>query len=178
MEHYNDSIIGWFTFSRLYKDMVEKFPSGSRFVEVGVYEAKSFSYLLVEAFNSGKDFDIIGVDSFTFHDEHVNKNILDVFLENAKKANYNFSYIKGQSDESADAFEDGSLDFVFLDADHVYKSIHKDILAWRSKIKPGGILAGHDYCEAHPGVAQAVDEIFGESLNKEYLDELCWVINF
>lgn len=175
MEHFNEEIIGWFTFPRLYKNMVEKLPAGSRFVEVGVYEGKSFCFLLVEAFNSGKEFKIAAIDSFTFHDEHVNKNILDVFIENTNKVEYKFDTIIGQSDLSASLFEDGSLDFVFIDADHVAPAVRADIRAWLPKMKPGGIIAGHDYCEAHPGVHEVVDEIFGDDWDKSYLDELCWV---
>lgn len=173
--HFNENIIGWFTFPRLYKDMVNKFPSGSQFVEVGVYEGKSFAYLLVEMINSGKQFDITAVDSFTFLDYHTNENILVVFKRNMTPAGDTFKIINGQSDQSANNFEDKSLDFVFIDADHVYENVKKDIQAWLPKIKPGGIIAGHDYCEAHPGVIQAVHEVFADDFNKEYLDELVWV---
>lgn len=38
-----------------------------------------------------------------------------------------------------------SLDFVYLDADHSYEAVKEDIKAWWPKIKPGGILAGHDW---------------------------------
>lgn len=59
-------------------------------------------------------------------------------------------------------FEDESLDFVFLDADHTYSAIKADLAAWMPKVKSGGWLGGHDY--DHPnfpswGVKQAVDEM-------------------
>lgn len=53
--------------------------------------------------------------------------------------------IRGDSSESAKAFMDGTLDFVFVDADHSYEGCMKDILAWERKVKPGGWLCGHDY---------------------------------
>ncbi len=174
MEHYNKGIVGWMTFDRLYKDMVAKFPDGSKFVEVGTYTGKSFCYLLVEMVNSGKKFNVAAVDSFTFSGDD-GRNILDIFVENADKANYPYTTIVGQSDLSADAFEDQSLDFVFIDADHIFTRCFADINSWLPKIKPGGIIAGHDYCKEHPGVIEAVDKIFGEDWNKNYLDELCWV---
>ncbi len=181
MEHFNNSIIGWFTFPRLYSDIVKKFPSGSRFVEVGVYEGKSFSYLVVEAINAGKDIEMTAVDSFTFHDEHQNKNILEVFKDNMAPVSDKYKIVIGQSWDCATAFEDKSLDFCFLDADHVYTSFKRDLLAWLPKMKPGGIIAGHDYCDPryydneHPGVAEVVHEIFGDDWDKSYLDEKCWV---
>jgi hypothetical protein len=47
--------------------------------------------------------------------------------------------------DAAGDFSDGSLDFVYIDADHYFKSIADDICAWRPKVRPGGILFGHDF---------------------------------
>lgn len=64
--------------------------------------------------------------------------------------------------EASELFADEMFDFVFLDADHTYEGIKADIQAWMPKVKPGGILSGHDYDNIDfPawGVKQAVDEI-------------------
>lgn len=58
---------------------------------------------------------------------------------------------------------DGSLDLVFIDGDHSYDGVRKDIAAWKSKVRPGGFLAGHDYKPSGCGhygqnVGRAVDE--------------------
>ncbi len=50
------------------------------------------------------------------------------------------------------------LDFVFIDADHSYEGCKADIEAWLPRVRPGGICAGHDYCNFFPGVMQAVNE--------------------
>lgn len=65
--------------------------------------------------------------------------------------------------EAAVTFEDASLDFVFIDGDHTYEAVVADIEAWLPKVRPGGLLCGHDYFPAHTtergyGVVQAVDE--------------------
>lgn len=70
--------------------------------------------------------------------------------------------IEGDSVESAAQVEDGSLDFVFIDADHSYDAVRRDIEAWRPKVKPGGWLGGHDYNQKFPGVIRAVDFAFGK----------------
>ena len=57
-------------------------------------------------------------------------------------------------------YEDASLDFVFLDGDHSYDGLKKDIIAWLPKVKKGGIICGHDFCLADSGVIQAVTELF------------------
>lgn len=51
------------------------------------------------------------------------------------------------------------FDMVFIDADHRYEAVVADILAYRQLIRPGGLLAGHDYQARCPGVIQAVSEL-------------------
>lgn len=42
--------------------------------------------------------------------------------------------------------KDMQLDFLYLDGDHSYKTVKEEIqLLWDS-VRPGGVLAGHDYC--------------------------------
>lgn len=38
-----------------------------------------------------------------------------------------------------------SLDFVYLDGDHEYSAVMADLEAWWPLVKPGGIIAGHDW---------------------------------
>jgi hypothetical protein len=68
--------------------------------------------------------------------------------------------------EAAPRVPDGSLDFVYIDARHDYESVKEDLEAWCSKVRPGGILAGHDYVdgdlrEGEFYVKSAVDDFFG-----------------
>lgn len=69
--------------------------------------------------------------------------------------------IAKKSVDAAKEVEDGSLDFVFIDADHSYEGCKADIEAWLPKLRPGGLLCGHDYERPkypREGVKQAVDE--------------------
>lgn len=79
--------------------------------------------------------------------------------------------------EAAVLIKDHSLDVVFIDAAHDYASVFQDIVAWRPKVRPGGLLSGHDF--AHPrdrrgifGVRRAVEEIF--NTNYEVGDGTVW----
>lgn len=52
------------------------------------------------------------------------------------------------------------LDLVFIDAAHDYASVRKDIASWWPLVKPGGILAGHDWNHRWPSVERAVTDCF------------------
>jgi len=80
--------------------------------------------------------------------------------------------LRGISWEMADKVEDGSLDFIFIDADHVYESVKKDILAWIPKVREGGLVSGHDW--DFPGVRQAIDELLPE-WKDAYMDHVWWL---
>jgi predicted O-methyltransferase YrrM len=57
-----------------------------------------------------------------------------------------------------------SVDFCFIDADHSYASVQADLRAWWPKIRPGGVIAGHDYRQEASwliGVTKAVHDYFG-----------------
>jgi predicted O-methyltransferase YrrM len=70
-------------------------------------------------------------------------------------------FIHAPSLEAARRFADKSLDLIFIDADHCAKAVFDDLTAWEPKVKPGGVLAGHDYgSHNHPGVRPAVDFFF------------------
>jgi len=65
--------------------------------------------------------------------------------------------------EAAAEIDPGSLDFVYIDAAHEYEPVRDDIEAWHGRVRPGGLLCGHDYYDgfragAMYGVARAVDE--------------------
>jgi Methyltransferase domain len=69
--------------------------------------------------------------------------------------------------EAAAKVRDHSFDFVYIDARHDYESVKEDLEAWCAKVRPGGILAGHDYVDGDLPqgafyVKSAVDEFFGE----------------
>jgi len=78
-----------------------------------------------------------------------------------------------QTVEAAAYVGTGELDFVFIDADHRYKSVLADIKAWMPKVRNGGYITGHD-CE-HPEVKRALIEIFGIDQYQTAQDEIWFV---
>lgn len=57
-----------------------------------------------------------------------------------------------------DQIPDGSLDAVFIDADHSYEAVSADLPFWWKKLRKGGWLLGDDYQSCFPGCTRAVDE--------------------
>jgi predicted O-methyltransferase YrrM len=73
--------------------------------------------------------------------------------------------IKMDSIEAAKTIRDGTLDFVYIDAGHLFDEVVTDVKVWLPKVKKGGILCGHDYVNV-PGyceVATAVTSLLPES---------------
>lgn len=65
---------------------------------------------------------------------------------------------------------DNSIDAIFLDGDHSYDAVSKDLPFWWNKLKIGGWLLGDDYASCHPGTTKAVDEFaYKNNLKLEFL---------
>ena len=62
--------------------------------------------------------------------------------------------------EAAARAADRAFDLVFIDALHDHESVVDDIGAWLPRVRPGGVLAGHDFNHKWPGVERAVAEWF------------------
>jgi len=70
--------------------------------------------------------------------------------------------LKGDSDKMAGCVEDGSLSLVYVDGDHSYEGVMKDIEFWLPKLAEGGVMAFHDYESPAYGVKAAVAKFVGK----------------
>jgi cephalosporin hydroxylase len=70
----------------------------------------------------------------------------------------NVEFLRGPSVAMAQFVPRETLDFVYIDACHSYECVKADIKAWAPKLKPGGIIAFHDYLAMEYGVNRAVHE--------------------
>jgi len=176
MEHFYQNVFGYFNFQNLYSEMVQCFPENSHFVEVGSFFGCSTVYMAVEIINSGKQIKLDSIDKWDFdwNLDGVKVNVYESYLKNIETVKHIINPIKGFSLDVVRRYEDKSLDFVFIDANHDYEYVKDDIIKWLPKVKDNGIIAGHDYIQSFPGVIQAVDELFG---NKAIKNGCCsWVV--
>lgn len=113
--------------------------------EVGVLDG-DFTERLCQA---NPDLKLYGVDSwerlpgYEHYDADRLKRAYDAAKEKLSK--YNCEIIKKTSMEAVEDFEDGSLDFVYIDADHSFQHVVNDVCEWIKKVKVGGIIGGHDF---------------------------------
>jgi len=183
MEHFYQNLgENWFTYPMLYSEMVNHYPDGSHFVEVGTWKGMSAAYMAVEIINSGKNIKFDCVDNWEYIEDLQNdipkelyEDLYGTFLKNIEPVKHIINPIKELSWDGAKHYEDESLDFVFIDAAHDYISVKKDINAWYPKVKKGGVISGHDYSWG-PTVRQAVDEFFNPLELKIQETEGCWVV--
>jgi len=131
--------------------------------EIGVKEGRFISYLL----NAFPSLRMYAVDPWEQQPE-CNEDYLEwdfngiynTYKNNVFKNVNRVIELKEYSKTAAEKVADGSLDFVFIDAQHDYDSVKRDIELWQPKVREGGLLSGHDYHPKFPGVVQAVDEKF------------------
>lgn len=75
--------------------------------------------------------------------------------------------LRTTSKEAAKQFAPASLDFVYIDANHTFEGCLADLQSWWPKLRPGGLIAGDDYCDGvlsgtNYGVKSAVSTFFNE----------------
>lgn len=88
------------------------------------------------------------------------KKVRGILEENLSALGLN-GYVEVVESDSADAaalFDNGEVDFCFIDACHQKEAVQKDIESWWPKMRAGGTLGGHDYGDACNHVKRVVDE--------------------
>ena len=96
--------------------------------------------------------------------EYMDK-VKSCFLTNSEPYKDKINFINKTSDEASKEIEDNSLDYVFIDGDHNYEAVIRDMKNYYPKVKSGGIFAGHD--SHSEGVQKAVKE-FADGLGINY----------
>lgn len=72
------------------------------------------------------------------------------------------------SEQAAETLSDRRFDFVFIDADHSYEGVTRDLRAWWPLVKPGGFISGHDWDHPNQGqVKKAVADFFRVDISIE-----------
>lgn len=113
-----------------------------------------------------------GIDPYTSFPEMPFSRESSYLSASRRYSNFsNATLLKESSEEAARVFSKLQKDygnayrkfgFIYIDADHDYEAVKKNIREWWPLLAVEGILAGHDYDESHPGVIRAVNEFVDE----------------
>ena len=121
-------------------------------VEVGVSWGQNLANYCIAGLT------MYGVDPWSNYEDHtyrpiaslssgVNQTIEDIYRLAVKRISPfpNCTLIRKTSLEALADFPKRSLDFVYIDANHLFGYVAMDLMKWTDKVKKGGIVAGHDY---------------------------------
>lgn len=139
-----------------------KFTTGA---EIGVHRGRLTRFLLLK----NKELTMYAIDLWGRNYRVMSENERDRRKRENQRAIYRdfhnatrsfrnrVKVLRGISWNMADNIKDGSLDFIFVDADHAEDSFRNDLKAWIPKVKETGLISGHDY--SFPGVNKVITEM-------------------
>lgn len=141
-------------------------------VEIGVFAGEHAEELLKPELGLEKLYLIDPYEAYTEEDRPVaeGEHTFDSELpgkvkEKLKRFGKRVVYIYKPSLKAVKGFKDGSLDFVYIDGNHDYQEVRKDIRVWYPKVRIGGIIGGHDYIGIE-SVKKAVHKEFGDDVEE------------
>jgi hypothetical protein len=139
------------------KYTLKKLGNIDKAIEIGVKEGKNAVEIvnvvnelyLVDPYLPYKDIQSI----VTQKDQDIyKKEMLDRIAPYKDKV----KFYQTTSEEASKMFDNEYFDYVYIDGDHSYEAVKKDLELWYPRVKKGGILAGHDFNKPHYGVFKAI----------------------
>lgn len=121
-------------------------------VEVGT-QVGIFAEMILEKWNGAQLYCVDPWRHLEDYDDLINKTDEDRNCDmqltdmRLKRFDTRYSLVQQRSLDAVRFFGDNSLDFVYIDGNHWRPHVDRDLQAWWEKVKPGGILAGHDYSD-------------------------------
>lgn len=135
-------------------NLLKNMPKGAVCAEIGVWKG-DFSELIL-AITSPKKLHLI--DPWEFQGEFPERMYggsvaksqgdMDLIYNDVRKrfGKYDNIFVnRGRSEQVLQEFPDAYFDWVYIDGNHYYDYVIKDLELCFSKVKPGGIIAGDDY---------------------------------
>lgn len=183
IQSYQD-IQGWFDFEGLYDEVARQLPNNTNILEVGTWLGKSTCFLASRLKFYNKNIKIYAADSFAGEDtcqfqldvvksdggtifNKFWKNVTDLELQD-----YIYPIIS-QSHNCVDKIDLKTFEFIFIDADHKYAPVLKDIGSLYPYVREGCYIAGHDY---EKEVQRAVHDFFEPKGKEIQRAGMCWIV--
>jgi len=183
MDHFYQNISGFMSHKNtvMLDIVLEQFPAGGTWVELGSWTGRSAAYCAVELINRDKLGAFYCVDTWKgeeaiAYDTDIVQDLENIFQRNLTPVIDHITMLSMMSWLAADGFDDESVDFCYVDAGHSYEAVSNDLTAWWPKMRPGSMFAGDDYTKGYPGVQKAVWDFFGSRDIKIRRAGRCWLV--
>lgn len=153
---YSNNVYGSFSEAEAKKlfDLLTSLKPGSIVVEVGSYCGRSASVIGQVAGREEHNLEFYCIDNFVTGWE--DKDVPAIFAQNMKGIKHEL--IRLNSKRASHLFDENEIDLLFIDGDHTYDGVLKDIEHYEPKVNRNGIVLFHDYNSSWDGVKRAVDE--------------------
>lgn len=135
-------------------------------VEIGTWRGENAFHTLM---NNPKIKKLYLVDPYVVYFDGWDESPSDVeMVDNEKIARKRLKpfqsktvFVKEPSENAVKDIPDG-VDFVYIDGNHSYEYVKRDIEVYYPIVKEGGVIGGHDYNPVFPGVSIAVNAFVAE----------------
>ena len=174
-EAWRPDLLGWSTdILPWYLERARELPDGSKIAEVGSYRGRSVVFLAEAFAKLGKnEVKIWAVDPWAWKPEDWPAMLAALGPPTSPAAARLIRLVRATSERASLMFDDGELDWAFLDGEHTDPHPRQDIGFWVRKVRPGGILSGHDYADPNwPAVKASVDELIPGFVAGRHVDDL------
>jgi len=142
-----------------FQAVLDILPTVSRVVEIGSHLGIGSTQLLAKSPNVEA---VLCIDPYKYPSEQeIDFYRFKSFMRNTQAYNSKVSIIMATADNVAKFFPSHWFDLVFVDGEHDYFSVSRDINAWWPKIKMGGLMCGDD---------MEMDSYDPEFINQDYVN--------
>lgn len=98
------------------------------------------------------------LDSWNVSDSEMERNFHHTLtILTSHKARINV--LRMRSEQAVKMIENGSCDFIYIDANHSYEAMCRDLRLWFPKLRVEGLMCGHDYFDAEAD--EQLEPVFG-----------------
>jgi len=116
--------------------------------EVGVYRGQFSRALLNRTSTDLYLIDIWRKISIDEYDDGTNSDTSYQYcLDNVAGYEDRAFMLRIRSEQIVDLFPDEFFDFIYIDSNHAYDYVKRDIEMWYPKVREGGIISGHDWLD-------------------------------
>lgn len=170
----SNRVHGWLTSNeqKLLYTLARRVPPEKAIVELGAWMGKATIMLAAGSMAGSRvpvhavDFFVISQDAGHDYSRHLpsgTQEYLSMFLSHIRQACVAPIVIPLRSStvDAAKIYKGPSVDLLFIDANHDYRAVCDDFLAWVRHCGPGAQITFHDYAKRadHPGVSRFVDRL-------------------